>query len=271
MNFDMEQIWNTYILPWGTNIALAILVFIIGRILVGVVMAGLVRMMKVGKLDQILINFMSTVCHSALILLVIIVSLSQLGVDTTSLVALLGAAGLAIGLALKDSLGHFAAGVMLILFRPFKVGDFVEVAGVAGSVSEITIFSTRLKTPDSKMVTVPNASVFGNTMINYSYELTRRVDMVVGISYGSDLLKAKRILEEILTNHEKVLKDPAYTVAVLELADSSVNLVVRPWVLSADYWAVRFELTETIKLKFDEHGIGIPFPQMDVHINQVAQ
>ncbi|MCA6059089.1 MULTISPECIES: mechanosensitive ion channel family protein [Oceanospirillaceae] len=260
-----QQLWETYILPWGTQIVLALLIFIIGRMLAGFVTRTTTKALERARLDPILISFLATVMNSTLVLLVIVFALSQLGLDTTSLVALLGAAGLAVGLALKDSLSHFAAGVMLIVFRPFKLGDYVEVGGVAGSVDKITIFSTRLKTPDNKVVTVPNGNVFGNTMINYSEEATRRIDMVIGISYGSDLLKAKSILEELVKDHDKVLKDPAYKIAVSELADSSVNFIVRPWVKAEDYWDVRFQLTESIKLRFDAEGIEIPFPQMDVH------
>lgn len=265
-----QQLWETYILPWGTQIMLALLIFIIGRMLAGFVTRTTIKALERARLDPILVSFLATVMNSTLTLLVIVFALSQLGLDTTSLVALLGAAGLAVGLALKDSLSHFAAGVMLIVFRPFKLGDYVEVGGVAGSVDKITIFSTRLKTPDNKVVTVPNGNVFGNTMVNYSEEATRRIDMVIGISYGSDLLKAKNILEELVKEHAKVLKDPSYTIAVSELADSSVNFIVRPWVNAEDYWDVRFQLTESIKLRFDAEGIEIPFPQMDIRLSRDA-
>ncbi|MDK2779194.1 MAG: mechanosensitive ion channel [Pseudomonadota bacterium] len=268
---DPQQIWADYILPWSTQIILAVVIFIVGRLLVRMITSTIAKGLQRANLDPILINFLSTVLSSTMTLLVIVFSLSQLGLDTTSLVALLGAAGLAVGLALKDSLSHFAAGVMLIVFRPFKLGDYVEVGGVAGSVDQITIFSTRLKTPDNKVVTVPNANVFGNTMVNYSAEEKRRVDMIVGISYGSDLLKAKALLNEIVAAHPLVLKDPEYKIAVSELADSSVNFVVRPWANAADYWTVKWELTETIKLRFDQEGIEIPFPQMDVHLHKTAQ
>lgn len=267
-NIDPQQIWTDYVLPWGTQIVLALLIFIIGRMIAGMITNTAAKGLTRAKLDPILVAFVKTVMGTTLTLLVIVFALSQLGVDTTSLVALLGAAGLAVGLALKDSLSHFAAGVMLILFRPFKLGDYVEVGGVAGSVDQISIFSTRLKTPDNKLVTVPNGNVFGNTMVNYSAEPTRRVDMIVGISYGSDLLKAKALLHEIVAAHPLVLKDPEWKIAVSELADSSVNFVVRPWANAADYWTVKWELTETIKLRFDAEGIEIPFPQMDVHLHK---
>lgn len=268
LTVNSQMLIETYLLPWGTKLLLALLIFIIGRIVVGVAARTIGKALTAARIDPILVNFAVAVLNTALLVLVIIFALSQLGLDTTSLVALVGAAGLAVGLALKDSLSHFAAGVMLIVFRPFKLGDYVEVGGVAGSVDKISIFSTRLKTPDNKVVTVPNGNIFGNTMTNYSEESTRRIDLVVGISYGSDLLKAKSLLDEIVGSHEKVLKDPAYRIAVSELADSSVNFIVRPWVNAADYWDVRFELLETIKLRFDAEGIEIPFPQMALHINK---
>ncbi|GGY57173.1 mechanosensitive ion channel protein [Bacterioplanes sanyensis] len=266
-NINPDVIWHGYVLPWGVQLLMALLVFLIGRLLAKALTRMAAAAMTKAKLDPILTEFLTTVAGSALTLLVIVLALSQLGLDTTSLVALLGAAGLAVGLALKDSLSHFAAGTMLILFRPFKVGDYVEVDGVAGSVSRITIFSTRLTTPDNRVVTVPNGNVFGNTMTNYSEEKLRRIDLVIGIDYGSDLRLAKQLLIDLLERHPKILKDPAHTVAVSELADSSVNFVVRPWVKAEDYWPVRFELLETIKLRFDEAGIEIPFPQMTIHSN----
>lgn len=268
LSVNSQQLIDTYLLPWGSKILLALLIFIVGRMVARLVARGVSKALTTARLDPILVNFAGAVVNTALLVLVIVFALSQLGLDTTSLVALVGAAGLAVGLALKDSLAHFAAGVMLIVFRPFKLGDYVEVGGVAGSVDKISIFSTRLKTPDNKVVTVPNGNIFGNTMTNYSEESTRRIDLVVGISYDSDLLKAKSLLDEIVGKHDKVLKDPAYRIAVSELADSSVNFIVRPWVNAADYWDVRFELLETIKLRFDAEGIEIPFPQMALHINK---
>ena len=268
LSVNSQQLIDTYLLPWGTKLLLALLIFIIGRVIARTITKSISKGLTVAHIDPILVNFLSNVLNTALLVLVIIFALSQLGLNTTSLVALVGAAGLAIGLALKDSLAHFAAGVMLIVFRPFKLGDFVEVGGVSGSVDKISIFSTRLKTPDNKVVTVPNGNIFGNTMTNYSEESTRRIDLVVSISYGSDLLKAKHLLDEIVGSHDKVLKDPAYRIAVSELAESSVNFIVRPWVNAEDFWAVRFDLLETIKLRFDAEGIEIPFPQMSLHINK---
>ena len=268
LNLDPQLLWADYILPWGTQIILALLVFFIGRIVAKIFTKGARKVMEKAKLDAMLVNFLANILGSVLMLLVLVFALSQLGVDTTSLVALLGAAGLAVGLALKDSMSHFAAGVMLILFRPFKVGDFVEVDSEMGSVEQITILSTRLKSPDNKVIIVPNGNVFSNTMTNFSDQPTRRVDMMFGIGYGSDLLKAKAILEEMVANDERVLKEPAPKVAVHELGDSSVNFICRPWVNASDYWVVYWDYMEKVKLRFDEEGIEIPFPQMDVHVQK---
>jgi small conductance mechanosensitive channel len=268
LNLDPQLLWADYILPWGTQIILALVIFIIGRMAVGIISSAVTKVMTKANLDPILVSFLSGILRTVMLLLVIVFSLSQLGLDTTSLVALLGAAGLAVGFALKDSLSHFAAGVMLILFRPFKVGDFVEVDGVMGSVEQITIMSTRLKSPDNKVIIVPNSNVFGNTMTNFSDQPTRRVDMVFGIGYGSDLLKAKAILEEMVNEHELTLAEPAPKVAVSELADSSVNFIVRPWVNAADYWTVYWGMMEAVKLRFDQEGIEIPFPQVSVHMEK---
>lgn len=268
LNLDPQLLWADYILPWGTQIILALVIFIIGRMAVGIISGTIKKVMTKANLDPILVSFLSGILRTVMLLLVIVFSLSQLGLDTTSLVALLGAAGLAVGFALKDSLSHFAAGVMLILFRPFKVGDFVEVDGVMGSVDQITIMSTRLKSPDNKVIIIPNSNVFGNTMTNFSDQPTRRVDMVIGIGYGSDLLKAKAILEEMVNEHELTLAEPAPKVAVSELADSSVNFIVRPWVNAADYWTVYWGMMEAVKLRFDQEGIEIPFPQVSVHMEK---
>ena len=268
LNLDPQLLWADYILPWGTQIVLAILVFIIGRIIASAVTKGTRTVMEKASLEPMLVNFLSNIIGSVLLLLVVVFSLSQLGVDTTSLVALLGAAGLAVGLALKDSLSHFAAGVMLILFRPFKVGDFCELDGEMGTVEQITILHTRLKTPDNKVITIPNGNVFSSTMTNFSEQPTRRADMVFGIGYGSDLLKAKQILEEMCAADERILADPAPRIAVGELADSSVNIICRPWVNAADLWPLIWDMNEKVKLRFDEEGIEIPFPQVSVHMEK---
>ena len=221
-------------------------------------------------IDAMLASFFSSIGHILFLAFIIIAALNQLGVQTTSLIAIIGAAGLAIGLALQDSLSNFAAGVMIIILRPFKTGDFIEAGGVSGVVEGIQIFSTQMRTGDNKTIIVPNASITGGSIINYSTKDTRRIDLVFGIGYDDDIKKAKQILEQIIAADERILKDPEAVVAVSELADSSVNFVVRPWVNSDDYWAVRFDLLETVKLKFDEEKISIPYPQTDVHLHQIA-
>lgn len=266
----MENFFSEVVQPWSYKLLIAVVVFIVGRILVKVVMSMVRGIMTRAKTDEILVNFVSSILNMLLMLVVVVVSLDQLGVDTTSLVALVGAAGLAVGLALKDSLQNFAAGVMLVLFRPFKTGDFVEIAGVSGVVEKITIFSTLIRTGDNKEVIVPNGSIYSGTIINYSARDTRRIDLVIGVDYSSDVREVKRVLEDILNSHPLVLKDPEPVVALVELGDSSVNFNFRPWVKTDDYWSVRAELLEQVKLTLDEQGIGIPFPQMDVHLFKEA-
>ncbi|MCB1752000.1 MAG: mechanosensitive ion channel [Gammaproteobacteria bacterium] len=265
---NIQEIISGYVIPWAINIALALVIFYIGRLVINVVVKVLGKLLVRAKMDQILVNFISSIIRSLLLLFVIVAALDQLGVDTTSLIALLGAAGLAVGLALQGSLQNFAAGVMMIVFRPFKAGDFIEAGGTAGVVEAINIFSTTMRTGDNREIIVPNGSIYGGAITNFSARATRRIDMVFGIGYGDDLRKAREIMQQVMDADERVLKDPAYTVAVSELGDSSVNFVVRPWVKSGDYWAVKFDLTEKIKLAFDENGISIPFPQMDVHLQK---
>ncbi|MEP1447500.1 MAG: mechanosensitive ion channel domain-containing protein [Paraglaciecola sp.] len=264
----MSEMMETYVIPWGINIVMAIVIYIVGKIIVGMLVNVFGKVMARSKYDDMLIDFVKAIINAILMLFVIVASLDQLGVDTTSLVAILGAAGLAIGLSLQGSLQNFAAGVMLLVFRPFKAGDFIEAGGAMGVVKSISIFTTVMTTGDNKEIIIPNGSIYGGNITNYSAKETRRVDMVVGIGYDSDLKKAKEILKEMVAADERILKDPAPTVAVAELADSSVNFVVRPWVASADYWAVKFDFTEAVKLRFDAEGISIPFPQMDVHLHK---
>ncbi|MEH6585603.1 MAG: mechanosensitive ion channel domain-containing protein [Halioglobus sp.] len=265
---DTSKLLDTIILPWGIKIALAIVIFYVGRMVVSAVVNVAGKFMRAREMDDILVKFLCSILRWVLLLFVVIAALSQLGIDTTSLIALLGAAGLAIGLSLQSSLSNFAAGVMLIVFRPFTKGDFVEVGGTSGSVDNISIFTTTLTTPDNKEVIVPNGAVIGNNITNYSARPTRRVDMVFGIGYGDDIKKAKELLEQIVAADERVLAEPAPVVALGELADSSVNFLVRPWVNAADYWGVMWDTTEAVKLKFDEAGISIPYPQMDVHFDK---
>jgi len=259
---------NAYVIPWSINIISALVVFIVGRFLAGVITSVVRKLLERSGMDQILVDSVGSLTRTVLILFVIIAALDRLGVDTTSLVALLGAAGLAVGLAMKDSLGNFAAGVMLILFRPFKAGDYVEVAGTAGTVEKVGIFTTILKTPDNCEVIVPNGNIYGGNITNYAARPTRRVDLVFGIGYDDDLKQARQILQRLVDADERILKDPEPVIAVSELADSSVNFVCRPWVKKEDYWAVRWDLTEKVKLAFDEAGISIPYPQRDIHLYQ---
>lgn len=265
---DIERYVNEYAIPWGINIAMALIIFIVGRIVVGLLLSVFRRLMAKSKYDQMLIDFLESIISAVLMLFVIVASLDELGVDTTSLVAILGAAGLAIGLSLQDSLKNFAAGVMLLVFKPFRAGNFVEAAGTAGSVQKIGIFTTTMTTPDNKEIIIPNGKIYSDNITNYSAKETRRVDMVVGIGYDSDLLKAKQILLEMCEADERILEEPAPVVAVSELADSSVNFTVRPWVNAADFFAVKWDFTEKVKLRFDEEDITIPFPQMDVHFHK---
>lgn len=264
-NIDITKMTETYVIPWAINIAMALAIFIIGKMIVNTLTSVLRKVLSKSKMDDILINFVASIFKTILLLFVVIAALDQLGVDTTSLIALLGAAGLAIGLALQSSLQNFASGVMLIVFRPFKSGDFVEVAGTSGVVETISMFSSTLRTGDNREIIIPNGSIYGGTITNYSARETRRVDMVFGIGYDDDLKKAKELLDKIVKADERVLADPAPVIAVSELADSSVNFIVRPWVKSADYWGVLWDLTEEVKLQFDSAGISIPYPQMDVH------
>ncbi len=253
---------------YGLKIIAAIVIFIIGKWLSGVLSRAVGKAMNRAKADQVLVKFVVNLAYAALLAFVVLAALAQLGIQTTSFIAIIGAAGLAIGLALQGSLSNFAAGVMLIIFRPFKVGDYIEAGGTAGSVEEIMIFSTKLKSPDNKQLYIPNGSIIAGTIVNYSAKNQRRVDLVFGCGYGDDIKKTKALLEAIVKENPLVLDDPAPTIGVLELGDSSVNFVVRPWVATPDYWDARFQITEEVKERFDEAGISIPFPQRDVHLVQ---
>ncbi|MDJ0975662.1 MAG: mechanosensitive ion channel [Planctomycetota bacterium] len=258
------------IVYWAPNLLWAIGIYVIGKLAAKIARSILRGMMRKGKADETLTVFVTNIAYGALMAFVVIAALGRLGVETNSLVAILATAGLAIGLALQGSLGNFAAGVMLIMFRPFKLGDFVEAGGVTGKVKDIQIFSTVIDTPDNKRMIIPNGSITSDVITNYDGNPTRRVDLVAGIGYGDDAAEAKRILEDILEKEPLVLKDPAPAVAMVELADSSVNFNVRPWCKSGDYWTVYSSVTEQIKLRFDAAGISIPYPQQDVHMHTVA-
>ncbi len=270
-SIEINSLTNTYLIPWGINIGLALLIFIVGRIAVSIIIGIVRKFLTKAELDKILVGFITAIINWILLLVVIIAALNRLGINTTSLIAIIGAAGLAIGLSMKDSLQNFAAGVMIIIFKPFKEGDFVEAGGTSGSVKQITIFSSTFLTPDNKQVIVPNGGIYSGAITNYSATGTRRIDMVFGISYDDDIATAKGIIEEILKSENRILNTPVYDLVVGELADSSVNIYVRPWVSSSNYWPVKFDLTEKIKLEFDKNGISIPYPQMDVHTYRAEQ
>jgi small conductance mechanosensitive channel len=268
---NLTETVSTYISLYGVRIIGAVAIFIVGkwgaRLLTNVVK----RLMKSSNVEETLSTFLGNLTYVLLLTFVVLAALSQLGVNTTSFIAVLGAAGLAIGLALQGSLSNLGAGVLLIIFKPFKANDFVEAGGAMGAVEEINIFTTTLRTPDNRVVIIPNSNIMGGNITNFSAKEIRRVDLVFGVSYSDDLKKVKDELFAILNADERVLKDPAPVVAVSELADSSVNFVVRPWVKSADYWDVYFHLHETVKRRFDEQGIAIPFPQRDVHMSKLVE
>ncbi|HCZ9705829.1 TPA: small-conductance mechanosensitive channel MscS [Vibrio cholerae] len=272
-SFNQVNTWLTnnsdLLIQYGVNVISAILILFIGNLVVKGVAGSVANVLKKKEMDKAVVEFIHGLVRYTLFIIVLIAALSRIGVQTASVVAVIGAAGLAVGLALQGSLSNFAAGVLIVAFRPFKSGDYVEIGGVAGSVDSIQIFQTVLKSPDNKMVVVPNSAVIGGAITNYSRHETRRVDMVIGVSYKSDLQKTKRVLRETLEKDPRILKDPDMTIGVLTLADSSINFVVRPWCKTSDYWAVYFDSVQAIKEALDANGIEIPFPQMDVHLNKI--
>jgi small conductance mechanosensitive channel len=256
-------------IDWGIQIGIAIAIFIIGKIIARMISSLIEKAMRRAGSDELLVDFIGNISYAVLIVAVVLAAIDSPGVNVTSLMAIVAAAGLAIGLALRDSLSNFASGVMIIIFRPFKAGDFITAGGVSGIVDEIDLFATLMHTGDNQRIIVPNASIMGGTITNTSALPTRRVDLVFGIGYDDNIGQARDIMMAIMEADERVLKDPAPAIAVGELANSSVNLNVRPWVNSADYWALRADLLENIKVKFDEVGISIPYPQQDVHMHEV--
>jgi len=273
-NLDVTKLWDQYTMEWlwdmalkfGKNIILAILIFFIGRWVAKIFKNIIKKIMQKHSIDPTIIGFVINLTYTALLLFVILASINQLGIQTTSFIAILGAAGLAIGLAIQGSLSNFAAGVLMIIFRPFKVGDFIEGAGVSGTVEEINIFTTQLKTPDNKKIIVPNSKMTGDNIVNYSANDIRRVDLKIGVGYQDDIDKVKQVITSVLEKDERILKDPPTVIAVIEMGDSSVNFAVRPWVKTPEYWNVYFNVIENIKKSFDAEGITIPFPQQDVHL-----
>lgn len=270
MDAWFQDLNRELLMVWGLRILYALAILFIGRIIARAVSELLVRLLARSVSDEALLAFVRSVSHALLIVVVFTAALDQLGVDTTSLVAVVGAAGLAVGLALKDSLQNVASGVMLIVNRPFRAGDYVEAAGKGGTVEKIGLFTTLLRTPDNCELTVPNSQITADSILNYSMRDSRRLDLIIGISYDDDIPRAKQLLAEILTDDPRVLDEPAPVIAVGGLGESSVDLFVRPWVAPADYWPLRFDLLERIKLTFDAQGVTIPFPQRVVHNQPVA-
>ena len=252
----------------GLKLVAGLAILIIGRWIAKWLTSIVRRLMSRAKVDEMLVRFVGNLTYAVLLTFVILAAIGQLGVQTTSFIAVLGAAGLAVGLALQGSLGNFAAGVLIVLFRPYRVADYIEAGGIAGTVEEVQIFTTVLITPDNKKIIVPNGQIMSGTITNYSAKETRRVDLIAGVSYSDDLDKVKGVLREIIDADPRIQKDPGPTIAVLALADSSVNFAVRCWTKTSDYWAVFFDLNEQIKKRFDAEKISIPFPQRDVHLYQ---
>jgi len=265
IQFLSEADWGDLLLAIVIRLVAAIAIFVVGRWIAKIVQNLLEGLLRRRSVDDVLVDFLGTVVYTVVLLVAVVAAVDYLGVPATSLVAVLGAAGLAIGLALKDSLSNFAAGVMLVLFRPFTKGDFVEVAGVSGKVEEVFLVNTRLTTPDNKEVTVPNASILNDSIVNYSAKDTRRLDMVFGVSYDDDLKTAAEVLATVCRENEKVLRDPKTAIFVTNLGDSSVDFAVRPWVKTEDYWDARAQIMETAKVALEAAGCSIPYPQRDVH------
>ena len=265
MNFNVAAVWD-WISIYSLNIIGAILILLIGKWLARRIANLISKLLERNNVDLTLVHFLSNLTYYTLIVLVVVAAAGRLGINTTSFLTIIGAAGLAVGLALKDSLANFAAGVMLVLFRPFTIGDVISTAGITAKVEKITIFNTIFCSPDNQLIIVPNNKIISDIITNITAKDTRRIDLTVGISYNDDMARTKEILARLAGDDSRILADPAPTVAVAELADSSVNLVFRPWVKTADYWDVRFDLTEKIKKVLDEAGISIPFPQQDVHV-----
>ncbi|GHE81192.1 mechanosensitive ion channel family protein [Thalassotalea profundi] len=270
----MEQITNwlatnqDLIISFGIKLAIALAILFIGKLIAKVISNTTKKVLTKKNFDKTVVSFIGSLVYGIFIIITFIVAISHLGFNTSSLVAIVGAAGLAIGLALQGSLSNFASGILLITLKPFKSGDFVEVAGTAGIVEEINVFATQLRTGDNKTVIIPNGGITSSNITNFSAKPMRRIDLVIGVGYSADLAQAKAILTKVANAHELVLKDQEITVGVSELADSSVNFVVRPWVKTSDYWPVYFDLLETIKVELDKAGIEIPFPQVSVHVNK---
>ena len=266
MNDASPDLFYGLIQTYAVPLFWAIVIFFVGRMVAKAISIGVATTMTKAAVEETLIKFTKNMLYMALMVFVVIAAIGQMGIETTSFVAVLAAVGLAVGLSLQGTLSNFAAGVLLIIFRPFKVGDFIDVGGVAGTVEEIQIFSTQMRSADNKQIIVPNGQIMGSTITNFSTKPTRRLDLVIGVSYSDDLQKVRSVLEDILSKEKRILPEPAPTIGVLALGESSVDFAVRPWVNSGDYWPLLFQLQETIKVRFDQEGISIPFPQRDLHV-----
>lgn len=265
MELQLETL-SGFISFYGLKIVVALLILIVGKYVAKKLVGFAKSMMTKHKVDATLASFAGNIIYGLALAFVAIAALSQLGIDTTSLAAIIAAAGLAIGLALQGSLSNLAAGVMIIMFRPFVIGNYIEAGGTAGTVEEISIFTTKLKSPDNVGITVPNGAIIAGNIKNYSAKPTRRVDLVFGVGYDDDLKKVRKILEKVLKDDDRVLEEPAPVIGVLRLNDNSVDFAVRPWVKTEDYWSFYFDTHEKVKIEFDKAGITIPFPQRDLHV-----
>jgi len=268
-NFDFQGIWEKIVelaTTYGIKLILAVVVLVIGLMIIKSITKGLVRVMKKANVNESLIPFLRSLASIGLKIMLFISVLGMVGVEMTSFIAVIGAAGLAVGLALQGTLQNFAGGVIILLFKPYKVGDYIDTNGYSGTVKEIQIFTTVLNTPDNKTIIIPNSPIATGSLVNYSAQSQRRVDFTFGIGYEDDIEKARKVLLSMLDKHDKIKSDPAPFVRVVELADSSVNFAVRAWVEASDYWDVYFDITEQVKKDFDKEGISIPYPQTDVHV-----
>lgn len=260
------DILSQYVIPWAINIAIAIAIYVVGRWVVKLIVSSVDKLMTRGNVDQSLRKFAGNIISAVLTVFIVIAALEQLGFDTTSIMAIFAAAGLAVGLALKDSLSNFSAGVMLIIFKPFKLGDLITAGGSTGVVDDIQIFNTIMRTGDNQEIIIPNSHIYGGPIVNMTARDTRRVDLVIGIGYDDDIAKAKEIMGAIMSRHPLILEAPAPAISVAELGASSIDFAVRPWVNTGDYWAVRSDMLQFIKEEFDAQGISIPYPQQDLHL-----
>ena len=275
MEFNLDgNLWNQLsdlLSTFGISLFIALCILVIGRQVVKILIKVINSALERSKTEDTVRIFVTNLLNTLLMIVVFIAAINQLGIETTSIIAVLGAAGLAIGLALQGSLSNFAAGILIVIYRPYKVGDYIQADSHLGTVLDIQIFSTVLKTPDNKLVVVPNGSIMNGSIVNFSHQAGRRVDIIASCSYDDDIDKVKSVLADILSNDERILSEPKPRIALSELADSSVNFIVRPWVKNADYLDVYYSLLEEIKKRFDQEGISIPYPQSDVHIHNHSE